>query len=615
MRSQENRRSAIICALLVLTMLSCCEGRFIVVEIKGSTHPSVRMAVQACVGLFNGRYKNDNTSLSAYTYFNKTRDSKWLDLLSDELGTPSEIISDANVFIKDYCLVEFKSCVTYSFQSQQALLPNIITVAAVLEAVPLDRTTISDTLCGNVVFDAIAEFRKPLDTPVEATRFVYNNYALETTGLAMINPGYQHDGEECWDPPLQNRVNGENLIDYAFSRKLFTIFLVNACIPLTDDNDLFEHITEENPWKQSPIPVYGYAQYWKVFEGDVFEAQTRCVSSRNLGAVPSLTPNLSFFSTRRDPITSMVNIPANNDDGGDLLIRNKKTQDDISYDPTKTYVAFVVGDGDNVSFMMSTRREWFLQRLKFCETDPTTCAKATLSWSISPHLPYLAPDVLEWYYKSAAVTGQDFFILPPSGHLYAYPTSFAKEARDDFIAATEADARLLNVKSTVHWDCLWRWQYLTTRSAIDTVLPQYAINGDIQGIFPVNVPFMFPISTLWYGKRFKVLGAPGGGNGRVVLFHPRNWRGVDGVEDWTPTPEAMAQELGSFKRGTVTYVYMTSDGGLTLENAFLAMAKLLPDHVQLVSADTATRLALEAHDADSSWWGTFGRSATNFFGY
>jgi len=39
---------------------------------------------------------------------------------------------------------------------------------------------------------------------------------------------------------------------------------------------------------------------------------------------------------------------------------------------------------------------------------------------------------------------------------------------------------------------------------------------------------------------------------------------------------------------------MTSDGGLNLSNSFMELVKILPDHVHLVSADTATRLALDA---------------------
>ena len=33
----------------------------------------------------------------------------------------------------------------------------------------------------------------------------------------------------------------------------------------------------------------------------------------------------------------------------------------------------------------------------------------------------VAPDLLTWYYNQSLATGSDYFVLPPSGHLYAYP--------------------------------------------------------------------------------------------------------------------------------------------------------------------------------------------------
>jgi len=56
----------------------------------------------------------------------------------------------------------------------------------------------------------------------------------------------------------------------------------------------------------------------------------------------------------------------------------------------------------------------------------------------------------------------------------------------------------------------------------------------------------------------------------------------------------MAEELGSYPPGTVTWVYMTSDGGLSLDNSFMELERILPSHVQLVSTDAAARLALIA---------------------
>ena len=56
----------------------------------------------------------------------------------------------------------------------------------------------------------------------------------------------------------------------------------------------------------------------------------------------------------------------------------------------------------------------------------------------------------------------------------------------------------------------------------------------------------------------------------------------------------MAEELGAYPRGTVAGLYMTSDGGLTLANAVMALVKILPEHVRLVSGDSAVQLTLEA---------------------
>ena len=66
-----------------------------------------------------------------------------------------------------------------------------------------------------------------------------------------------------------------------------------------------------------------------------------------------------------------------------------------------------------------------LERIQECEENGPGC-DFPLSWSISPHLLYLAPDWLHWYYQLANQTGHDVFVLPPSGHLYAYPGKLLK---------------------------------------------------------------------------------------------------------------------------------------------------------------------------------------------
>lgn len=575
---QRARTAALVCGLALIlasATLGCGSSsedgsparEFRVVEIDPATPAPVQLAVQACVGLYNRKHGG-----SVYTRMSD-KDARWL----DDLGLdPVETVEPAPFL--ESCMNDFHRCVRYAYGEQQRLLPNVLTVGAVLEAVPLDEGL--DVACEDEVFDARVELRER-NTPYLATQYVYERYVDDTTGLAMINPGYDPSSSRVWDPPVTRDISAA-LVDFVFSQKLFVTFLVNGCIAPTEEHQLFEQIASSNPWPK-PIGVYGYADYWLVFGGYLFEAQTQCVSSRNMGEIATIVNNLSFFSSRRRPI----------EDGREL---ERNAPEEVVYDPSQTYVAFVVGDGDNVQYILDARSRWLRDRLAQCARDPQSCAPIT--WTMSPHLTHLAPDVLEWYFAQSRETGRDYFMLPPSGYLYAYPASLNDEDQERFIAGTEAAATILGTVSTVDWEWFTTW-----RSAETSFLPKYARNGVIQGIFPVNVPYLLPTFTGWKANQtFKVLAGPEGGE--VALFRPREWRGVDGsgtgiLEPFFLRPEDMAKELAGYPRGSVAYVYMTSDGGLDLENSFTAMIHDLPAHVRLVSADTAARLAIEAAGSGS----------------
>ena len=538
-------------------------GPITLVRIAPDTAPAVKIAVQACAGLCNRKRGG-----SVFTHMDD-KDLQWV----KELGLQPDKTLSADEFL-DACRAEFPRCVRYSHGKQQALLPSILTVGAVLEAVPI--AVEMNLPWGETVFDATAEFRG-LDTPYLATKHVYEKYVNETTGLAMLNPGYDTQDKKVWNPKLGGAMN-PSMIDFVFSEKLFVMFLVNGCIKCTQEHELLNDIVSVNPWPK-PIGVYGYANNWMVLGGYLFEAQTLCAASRNMGAIPTEVNNLSFFSTRRAPITDSAEIPQNE-------------PEDVRYDPGKTYVALILGDGDNIAFMMGMRLEWFRQRAAACRAGEDSCPP--LTWSISPHLARVAPDVLKWYYKMSHATGKDYFALPPSGHLYAYPSSLESTTmQDEFVVATEQDARLIGTNSTVHWEFFHNW-----RHAENVFLPKYAkMDGAIKGVFPVNVPYLFPTGTWQPNQFFKVLDGQDGG--KVVLFRPREWRGVNdkggpAEKDFFLSPENMAKELGGYPRGTVTAIYMTSDGGLDLNNSIMELVKLLPEHVRLVSSDTAAKLALEA---------------------
>jgi hypothetical protein len=550
-----------VAALIALTSLGSCSSddgpryatTFTLVTVDPSASAPLKLAVQACAGL-----KNRELGGSVYVQFG-ANESTWLSSLA--LSEASRV-TEAE-FIES-CATEIGKCVHYDYEQQQVLLPSILTVASVLGAIPTDDEL--GLTCEDTVFDAEVTFADK-NTPVLAARYVYENYAKRTTGLAMLNPGYDIYPEDNANPPIVQDMSPA-LVDFVFSKRLFVAFLVNGCSTDHPEHALLDEMVNAGNWPL-PLGVYGYYDTWLVGGGFLYEAQTLCLESRNMGQIPTTTNNLSFFSTRRPPITKPGQLTTNE-------------AEDITYDPQKTYVAFVVGDGDNVAYIMSTRRQWLTERMAHCEEVPDECAP--LTWSISPHLPKLAPDVLEWYYASALRTGHDYFTLPPSGHLYAYPGSLTESAQNRFVSATEADARILGIHTTVDWEWFTSWRRTVTK-----FYPKYAKNNVIRGIIAVNVPYLVEAFPSWPEDQFYDII-----DERVALFRPREWRGVDDSDDFHLSPANMADELANYPRGTVTAIYMTSDGGLSLENSYEALVSLLAPHVELVSTDTAARLALEA---------------------
>jgi hypothetical protein len=215
----------------------------------------------------------------------------------------------------------------------------------------------------------------------------------------------------------------------------------NACIPSTPDYALLTTILQSNPWSK-PVAVYGYGDSYPI-AGDIFEAETDCTKEHNMGQIATEgVNNLSFFTRNKAAITTP-------------LIQNQNMMKYEVYNASKTYITFVLGDGDNINFIKSSRRDWMLNRINRCSpsmniTDYLHCFP--LTWSLSPHLWHLAPDWVNWYYETAHVTGYDYFMLPPSGHLYSYPSEFPENVQLQYIQQTNHDGYLMNTSGTVHWE-------------------------------------------------------------------------------------------------------------------------------------------------------------------
>lgn len=82
-------------------------------------------------------------------------------------------------------------------------------------------------------------------------------------------------------------------------------------------------------------------------------------------------------------------------------------------DPTvedKLYIAVYVSDGDNTQYIQRAMR-------KIWDNTSGVRGKVPINWTISPALVDLAPEMLNYYYKTA--TKNDYFVCGPSGMGYA----------------------------------------------------------------------------------------------------------------------------------------------------------------------------------------------------
>lgn len=201
---------------------------------------------------------------------------------------------------------------------------------------------------------------------------MHTHYINSTKHMAKLNPGYDvHHFEGNVFKNLTNKNPDTKFMDYSVKEKMFTFFLINGCLKGTPEHHMTEKIVNNNPWTK-PITVYGYDDTWGIL-GDPYEAETLCVEEHNMGQVASVgVSNLGFFS-REEPISEPLKANPDPDTG--------------DYDAEKTYVAFVVGDGDALYDVKGNMFNEMLQRVEECKD--TTCYP--LIWSISPQLIHVAP--------------------------------------------------------------------------------------------------------------------------------------------------------------------------------------------------------------------------------
>lgn len=543
---------------LLLSILLVRSNTLIVVVDVSEATLATKLAVQTCAGLMN---RNESIIGAAFVLGLNGRDKQWLADLEGIDEPKLTSVVDMLAKCKKYLA---KGYIRYNATSQKLILPNIVTISGVLDAIPLEES--DSTVAGiAMVFDAVEKLKG--FSALQATSYVYENYGAQTTTMAKMNPGLDtHEARHIFNPRLTGSLNPA-LVDYVVKERLFAFFLNNGCIPLTEEHALMKKMVEKNPWPR-PIPVYGYDDTYGI-EGDLFEAETSCVPEHNMGQIATAgTSNLAFLS--RKPTVSSP------------LSQNPETQV-APFNKSKTYIAFVVGDGDNIDFLKGSRREWIQQRVKNCQ-EGKGCFP--LLWTISPHILHLSPDIAHWYYNQSYLTKHDYFVLPPSGHLYSYPGMMSSEDQASFVASTERDSKLLNTSGTVTWEWFTSWH-----KAIQDFYPQYSKAGIVRSAYAVNVPFNLPTLAFRPHEFYKVF------NDRFVLFRPFEWRGTSesgsipfGKHNLLSAKD-MGKLINGYPKGTVTALYMTSDGGAKLQD-FYDLVHELDEHVEVVSHTAIADMAL-----------------------
>ena len=549
-----------------------------------------KLAVLSCQGLMNRNTDTDPEEVVVYT-IRESWDKLWLETALEYDPEWEMVTLSIDEYLFDVCEKEKFPKIIYSKETHHEVIPEIITIAGVLDAVPMDIDSGLDQMSSwmehEVVFDAGTVFLN--FTELEATEYIFDNFGHLTTGVAMMNPGWKQP--DASHPAQHDLVRDPNvgLADFIIKEKIFNFFLYQGCIPLTIEHTLMRKMMTDDgtSWKK-PVEVYGYNDAVNILGGSFFEAETTCIQEHNMGQVASSGQNnFSFFNRK-----SSIQNPEELEKYLDVLM---KTRQDIAdgtlvYDPTMTYMTFILGDGDNIAFMKGGRRRWMQERIDYCKT--TEICKYPLAWSMSPHLLYLAPDWLHWYYSQANATGQDVFVLPPSGHLYAYPGMMNGSVLDSFVESTQQDCKLLSATGSVHWEWFYGWQ-----QAFDRYFPEYATSSEdgqdsnlcVRSFFGTDVPYNLPTNVIWT-DHFIAL------DGDVIVFKPREWRGTnkDGIPIFAEhnylTEEEMAAEISGYDKGSVSHLYLTSDGGMNLQVLY-TMIDMLEDHVKVVNHEELTEMA------------------------
>ena len=163
-----------------------------------------QLAIGTCAGLQN----RPTSTTPAYQY--NTGDV-WLGLVENITTKPS--LTNYSDFIST-CLKGPAGgrYIRYNSTTQRALIPNIITLVAVLDAVPLQSTD-ERPEATVLALDALA-VSPPGTSPHGATRYVFENHVNVTTAMNKLNPGYEDQSGKAILRPKLTKTPDTVPVDY-----------------------------------------------------------------------------------------------------------------------------------------------------------------------------------------------------------------------------------------------------------------------------------------------------------------------------------------------------------------------------------------------------------------
>lgn len=164
------------------------------------------------------------------------------------------------------------------------------------------------------------------------------------------------------------------------------------------------------------------------------------------------------------------------------------------------YVTFIMSDGDNQQWNLGNNyssKDWYGSHLR---------GSFNMGWSITPSLYYLAPTVLNMYYKSASSGNyNDYFIVSPSGNGYMYPSKFNKNSLNPYIDElsnymNNVDQKYVTIIDTASFYNTNLWNKFTSKENIQGLFYlDYQRHDNYHGeiIWSNNKPIVSCRDILW----------------------------------------------------------------------------------------------------------------------